>query len=57
MSGQRSYRGYRFPHEIIGYAVGLPPALSFGDVEDFAERGVIVTYESIRQWCLSFGPA
>jgi putative transposase len=31
--------------------------LSFSEVEDLlAERGVTVSYESIRQWCLQFGP-
>ncbi len=53
-----SYRGYRFPPEIIGHAVWLYHrlCLSFRDVEDLlAERGVIVTYETIRQWCLKFG--
>jgi len=53
-----SYRGYRFPPEIISHAVWLYHrfGLSFGDVEDLlAERGVTVTYEAIRQWCLTFG--
>ena len=53
-----SYRGYRFPPEIISHAVWLYHrfGLSFRDVEDLlAERGVTVTYESIRQWCLTFG--
>ncbi len=53
-----SYRGYRFPREIISHAVWLYHrfGLSFRDVEDLlAERGVSVTYESIRQWCLTFG--
>ena len=53
-----SYRGYRFPPEIISHAVWLYHrfCLSFRDVEDLlAERGVIVTYETIRQWCLKFG--
>jgi putative transposase len=53
-----SYRGYRFPPEIISHAVWLYYrfGLSFRDVEDLlAERGVSVTYESIRQWCLTFG--
>ena len=53
-----SYRGYRFPTEIISRAVWLYYrfGLSFRDVEDLlAERGVTVTYESIRQWCLTFG--
>ena len=31
-------------------------SLSFRDVEDLlAERGVTVTYETVRQWCLTFG--
>jgi putative transposase len=30
--------------------------LSFRDIEDLlAERGIIVTHEAIRQWCLRFG--
>ena len=54
-----SYRGYRFPPEIISHAVWLYHrfALSFRDVEDFlARRGVDVTYEAIRKWCRRFGP-
>ncbi len=53
-----SYRGYRFPPEIIIHAVWLYYrfCLSFRDVEDLlAERGVIVSYETIRQWCMKFG--
>ena len=53
-----SYRGYRFPPEIISHAVWLYHrfSLSFRDVEDLlAERGITVTYETIRQWCLTFG--
>ena len=56
MSQPPSYRGYRFPPEIISHAVWLYHrfGLSFRDVEDLlAERGVSVTYESIRQWCLT----
>ena len=52
-----SYHGYRFPSEIISHAVWLYYrfALSFRDVEDLlAQRGVTVTYETIRQWCLGF---
>ena len=55
-----SYRGYRFPPEIISYAVWLYYrfCLSFRDVEDLlAERGIIVSYEAIRLWCQKFGPA
>ncbi len=54
-----SYRGHRFPSEIIGHAVWLYHRfyLSLRDVEDLlAERGIIVTYEAIRLWCLKFGP-
>ena len=53
------YHGYRFPPEIISHAVWLYHrfCLSFRDVEDLlAERGVKVSYESIRQWCNRFGP-
>ena len=55
-----SYHGYRFPSEIIRHAVWLYHrfALSFRDVEDLlAQRSVTVTYETIRQWCLTFGPS
>ena len=53
-----SYRGYRFPSEVISHAVWLYHrfSLSFRDVEDLlAERGITVTYETIRQWCRTFG--
>jgi len=53
-----SYRGYRFPSEIISHAVWLYYrfCLSFRDVEDLlSERGVIVSYETIRQWSRKFG--
>ena len=53
------YRGYRFPPEIISYAVWLYHrfCLSFRDIEELlAERGVTVSYEAVRQWCLKFGP-
>ncbi len=52
------YKGYRFPTEIIGYAVWLyfRFSLSYRDVEELlAERGVVVSYETVRQWCLNFG--
>ena len=54
------YRGYRYPPEVISYAVWLCYrfTLSFRDIEDLlAERGVMVSYESIRLWCHKFGPA
>ena len=53
-----SYRGHRFPAQIISHAVWLYHqfTLSFRDVEDLlAERGIIVSYEAIRFWCLKFG--
>ena len=52
------YKGHRFPREIISHAVWLYHrfTLSFRDVEDLlAERGIIVSYEAIRFWCLKFG--
>jgi putative transposase len=54
------YKRHRFPPEIIQYAVWLYHrfSLSQRDIEDLmAERGVIVSYESIRLWCNKFGPA
>ena len=53
-----SYRGHRYPAEIISHAVWLYHrfCLSFRDVEDLlAERGVTVSYEAIRKWCRKFG--
>jgi putative transposase len=52
------YKGYRFPPEIISHAVWLYHrfTLSFRDVEDLlAERRIVVSYESIRYWCIKFG--
>ena len=54
-----NYHGYRFPPEIISHAVWLYHrfCLSFRDAEDLlAQRGVTVTYETIRHWCHAFGP-
>jgi len=54
------YKRHRFPPVIIGHAVWLyfRFALRYRDVEELlAERGVIVTYETIRQWCRKFGQA
>jgi putative transposase len=53
-----SYKRHRFPPQVIAHAVWLYYrfALSYRDVEELlAERGVIVTYETIRQWCQKFG--
>jgi len=52
------YRRHRFPPEIIAYAVWLYHrfSLSFREVEELlAERGVTVSHEAIRLWCLRFG--
>jgi putative transposase len=52
------YKNHRFPAEIISHAVWLyfRFCLSSRDVEELLfARGVIVTYEAIRQWCLKFG--
>ncbi len=54
-----NYHGYRFPPEIISQAVWLYHrfCLSFRDAEDLlAQRGITVTYETIRHWCHTFGP-
>ncbi len=53
------YHGHRIPPEVISTAVWLYYrfALSFRDVEDLmAHRGVNVSCESIRRWCLKYGP-
>jgi transposase-like protein len=54
-----SYAGYRFPPEIIRQAIWLYVrfSLSLRDVEDLlAERGITVSYESVRRWVNHFGP-
>ena len=54
-----SYSGYRFPPEIIQQAIWLYVrfTLSFRDVEDLlAERGFLVSYETVRRWVNHFGP-
>ena len=59
MKTRRSrYVRHRFPPAIISHAVWLYYrfSLSFREVEDLlAERGVHVTYETIRQWSIKFG--
>ena len=53
------YRRHRFHPSIIQAAVRLYYrfTLSFRDVEEiFAERGIDVSYETIRRWCVKFGP-
>jgi putative transposase len=53
-----SYSRHRFPPEIIQHAVWLyfRFPLSYRNVEDLlAERGVEVSYETVRRWALKFG--
>ena len=53
-----SFKRHRFPPEIIRRAVWLYArfALSYRDVEDLlAERGLDLSYESVRRWFLKFG--
>ena len=52
------YAGYRYPAEIISHAVWLyfRFTLNDRDVEELlAARGIMVTDEAIRPWCLKFG--
>jgi hypothetical protein len=54
-----SYGGYRFPPEIIQQAIWryIRFTLSFRDVENLlAERGILVSYESVCRWVNHFGP-
>jgi putative transposase len=55
-----TYKHHRFPAEIISHGVWLyfRFCLSYRDVEELLlARGIIVTYEAIRKWCLKFGQA
>jgi len=59
MKQTNRYHGDRFPPAVISTAVWLYHwfSLSFRNVEDLlTQRGVTVSYESIRLWCLKFGP-
>ena len=54
-----SYRRHRFPPQIIQHAIWLYLrfTLSYRDVEELlAERGVEISYETVRRWVLKFGP-
>ena len=55
-----SYRGFRYPAEIISHCVWLYHRfpLSFREVQEMMlARGVVVSHETIRQWCAKFGAA
>lgn len=59
MSTSLSFKGYRFPPDVIRYAVWLyfRFSLSLRDVEELlAQRGIDVSYETIRCWTIKFGP-
>jgi transposase-like protein len=54
-----SYRRHRFPPVVIQHAVRLYLrfTLSYRDVEELlAERGLDVSYETVRSWVVKFGP-
>ena len=54
-----SFTRHQFPPDIIRHAVWLYLrfTLSFRDVEDLlAERGLDLSYETVRRWVLKFGP-
>ncbi|WP_406466571.1 IS6 family transposase [Streptomyces hirsutus] len=54
-----SYKGYRFSAEVIAHCVWLYHRfpLSYREIEELMlARGVTVSYETIRQWCVKFGP-
>jgi len=57
-TGAPSYRGFRYPVEIISHGVWLYYRfpLSFREVQEMMlARGVTVSHETIRQWCVKFG--
>jgi putative transposase len=55
-----SYKRHRFPPEIIAHAVWLyfrfPLSLRLIE-EMLLERGIVVSYETVRRWALKFGTA
>ena len=60
MSKPVSYKRHRFPPQIIAHAVWLyfrfPLSLRLVE-EMLLERGIAVSYETVRRWALKFGPA
>ena len=57
-AGAPSYAGFRFPAEIISHCVWLYHRfpLSLREVEEMLlQRGIVVSHETIRQWCQKFG--
>ena len=60
MSKPVSYKRHRFPPQIIAHAVWLyfrfPLSLRLVE-EMLLERGIVVSYETVRRWALKFGRA
>jgi putative transposase len=57
-SASLSYKGHRYPVEVISHCVWLyfRFPLSFREVEELMlERGIVVSYETVRRWCAKFG--
>lgn len=53
-----SFDRHRFPPEVIRHAVWFYArfTLNYRDIEDLlAERGLDISYETVRRWCLKFG--
>ncbi len=58
MKNSNIYAGYRYPAQIISHAVWLYHrfTLRFRDIEELlAARGIVASYETIRQWCKKYG--
>ncbi|WP_406729465.1 IS6 family transposase [Streptomyces sp. GD-15H] len=59
-SAPPSYKGHRYPVEIISHCVWLyfRFPLSYREVEELMlQRGVLVSHETVRRWCAKFGQA
>ncbi|MFI8817596.1 MULTISPECIES: IS6 family transposase [unclassified Streptomyces] len=57
-SASPSYKGHRYPVEVIAHSVWLYHrfALSFREVEELMlEHGMVVSHETVRRWCTKFG--
>jgi putative transposase len=53
-----SYKGHRYPVEVISHCVWLyfRFSLSLREVEELMfERGIVLSYETVRRWCAKFG--
>jgi putative transposase len=55
---QLSFKRHRFPADVIRHSIWLYAkfTLSYRDVEEMlAERGLDISYETVRRWSLKFG--